>query len=149
MLGATAHFDAEAYFGSVIVAMFRTGEAANMKRFLAAYLDETDPEPDTAKRAARQAQFAAAWEKQAQKIIAAMAADPVGAKDKGDVEWGAEMNPLPPESVQLTGRMLAGDVNLAELSVSMLHLFHNMRAALHVPDKPPEKLPCGIEAGAQ
>jgi hypothetical protein len=32
-------------------------------------------------------------------------------------------------------------VDLAALSKSMLALFHNMRAALHLPDQPPEKAP--------
>src|SRR5438132_11184097 len=34
-----------------------------------------------------------------------------------------------------------GDVDLAARAHSMLKLFHNMRAALHVPDQPPEKIP--------
>jgi len=33
------------------------------------------------------------------------------------------------------------DVDLAARTQAMLKLFHNMRAALHVPDQPPEKLP--------
>src|SRR5437879_13230722 len=33
------------------------------------------------------------------------------------------------------------DVDLAARAHSMLKLFHNMRAALHVPDQPPEKAP--------
>ena len=34
VLGVTSHFDAEAFFGSVIVATFRTADPANMKKFL-------------------------------------------------------------------------------------------------------------------
>jgi hypothetical protein len=37
ILGATSHFDAEAFFGSVLVATFKTAETGNMKKFLAAY----------------------------------------------------------------------------------------------------------------
>src|SRR6185295_6243052 len=33
------------------------------------------------------------------------------------------------------------DVDLAAKSVAMLKLFHNMRASLHIPDQPPDKLP--------
>jgi processive rubber oxygenase RoxA-like protein len=36
---------------------------------------------------------------------------------------------------------LEQDVDLAERAHCMLKLFHNMRAALHVPDQPPEKVP--------
>jgi hypothetical protein len=43
VLGATSHFDAEAFFGAVIVATFRTADPSNMRRFLAAYLAESDP----------------------------------------------------------------------------------------------------------
>src|SRR5439155_27082596 len=38
VLGVTGHFDAEAYFGSVVVATFRTSDPVNMKKFLKAYL---------------------------------------------------------------------------------------------------------------
>lgn len=40
MLGVASLFDAEAYFGSVIVSTFRTAEPANMRKFLAAWLSE-------------------------------------------------------------------------------------------------------------
>lgn len=43
ILGATSHFDAEAFFGSVLVATFKTSEATNMKKFLAVYLG-VDPD---------------------------------------------------------------------------------------------------------
>jgi len=33
VLGMTSHFDAEAYFGAVVVATFRTAEPLNMKKF--------------------------------------------------------------------------------------------------------------------
>src|SRR5207247_1539630 len=38
VLGMTSLFDAEAFFGSVIVATFRTSDPANMRKFLAAWL---------------------------------------------------------------------------------------------------------------
>lgn len=34
-----------------------------------------------------------------------------------------------------------GDIDLAAFAHSMIKLFHNMRAALHVPDQPPDKPP--------
>ena len=42
VLGVTSHFDVETFFGSVLVATFRTSDPANMKRFLAAYLATTE-----------------------------------------------------------------------------------------------------------
>src|SRR5205085_7159781 len=38
ILGVTSHFNVEAFFGSVLVATFKTSDPENMKRFLAAYL---------------------------------------------------------------------------------------------------------------
>jgi len=43
--------------------------------------------------------------------------------------------------VQLKHELSEADADLAALSHSMLKVFHNMRAALHIPDQPPEKLP--------
>src|SRR5688572_14212017 len=43
VLGMTSHFDAEAFFGSVIVSTFRTADPANMKKFLGALLAVKDP----------------------------------------------------------------------------------------------------------
>src|SRR5437016_8333690 len=37
ILGATSHFNVEAFFGSVLVATFKTSEPATMKLFLGAY----------------------------------------------------------------------------------------------------------------
>src|ERR1051326_4543109 len=42
VLGMTSQFDAEAFFGAVVVATFRTSEPANMKRYLANYLAASD-----------------------------------------------------------------------------------------------------------
>ena len=47
VLGMTSHFDAEAFFGAVVVATFRTSDAANMKRYLVHYLAESDPQGGT------------------------------------------------------------------------------------------------------
>src|SRR5436190_24005869 len=37
ILGATSHFNVEAFFGSVLISTFKTSEPASMKVFLAAY----------------------------------------------------------------------------------------------------------------
>ncbi|MBI3882338.1 MAG: hypothetical protein HY301_20055 [Verrucomicrobia bacterium] len=133
VLGGTAHFDAEAFFGSVIVATFRTSDPANLKRFLAAYLAEADPaggEP-------AQAMFAAAWQRQEQKISAGVSADPFGSKG---VAPGA-LHAITAGELRVNRKRLEGGADLAALAHSTLKLFHNLRAALHVPDQPPEKLP--------
>src|SRR3954467_12968003 len=37
ILGATSHFNVEAFFGSILISTFKTSEPASMKLFLAAY----------------------------------------------------------------------------------------------------------------
>lgn len=119
ILGATSHFNVEAFFGAVLVATFKTSEPANMKLFLAAYF--ANPALD------------AAWEAQQATITEAMAADPFGGKD---IPAG-ELHQIAPAALA----MAADAADLPQLAHSMLKLFHNMRAALHVPDQPPEKAP--------
>ena len=122
ILGVTSHFNVEAFFGSVLVSTFKTSDPANMKRFLAVYLD-ADPKS-----------FDIAWQKQEAKILAVMKADPFGPKDvaPGDLHII--------DSADVSA-VFNNDVDLAARAHSMLKLFHNMRAALHVPDQPPEKAP--------
>ena len=119
ILGATSHFNVEAFFGSVLVATFKTSEPANMKLFLGAYF--SNPALD------------AAWEAQQAKITEAMAADPFGGKDVAP----GDLQPIAPAEIEL-GNDAA---ELPQHAHSMLKLFHNIRAALHVPDQPPEKIP--------
>jgi hypothetical protein len=119
ILGATSHFNVEAFFGSVLVSTFKTSEPANMKLFLAAYF--SNPALD------------AAWEAQQAKITEAMAADPFGGKDVGP----GDLQQIVPGELELA----SDAADLAQRAHSMLKLFHNIRAALHVPDQPPEKVP--------
>ena len=122
ILGTTSHFNVEAFFGSVLTATFKTADPANMKKFLAIYLG------------ARPAAFDTAWSKQEKKIVATMSDDPFGAKEiaPGDLHNIAGADLQPP---------LDGETDLAACAHGMLRLFHNIRAALHVPDQPPEKIP--------
>ena len=133
ILGATSHFDAEGFFGGVIVATFRTADPANMKRFASAYMASVDPDVDES----TQNLLAEEWDKQKEKIDATMKADPGGSKG---VEPGA-LHDIGADSLQLDDESLEHEKNLAAFSHSILKLFHNMRAALHVPDQPPEKAP--------
>jgi hypothetical protein len=133
VLGMTSHFDAEAFFGAVIVASFRTADSANMKKFLSAYLAVSDP------KGGRKAQklLERAWQAQEQQIVAALAADPFGAKN---IAPGA-LHPIASRELRLNRQLLEGHADLASLTRAMLKLFHNMRAAVHVPDQPPDKAP--------
>src|SRR5450432_1723689 len=133
ILGVTSHFDAEAYFGAVTVATFRTADPANMKRFLADYLFVVDP--SEGKHA--QETLETEWSRQEKEIAAAISDDPFGSKN---VEPGG-LHTISGADLRLDHEVLAHNVDLAALSHSMLKLFHNMRAALHVPDQPPEKAP--------
>jgi hypothetical protein len=123
ILGGTSHFNVEALFGSVIVATFKTSDPANMKKFLAAYLAEPDPQA-----------FEAAWQNQEQKILAVMRDDPFGAKDIAP----GDLHKIDNAEVR---QSLEPNADLAARAHSMVRLFHNMRAALHIPDQPPEKAP--------
>jgi len=122
ILGTTSDFNVEAFFGSVLGATFKTTDPANMKKFLAVYLG------------AKPAAFDEAWAKQEEKIVAAMKDDPLGANGiaPGDLHVIAAADLQPP---------FDAETDLASRAHAMLQLFHNIRAVLHVPDQPPEKLP--------
>jgi hypothetical protein len=64
VLGMTSHFDAEAFFGSVIVATFRTASPTNLHRFLQAFLVESDPGSGQS----GQELLESAWQRQEQAI---------------------------------------------------------------------------------
>jgi hypothetical protein len=129
----TSHFDAEAFFGAVTVAGFRSADPANMKRFLSAYLAVNDPTGgDEAQELLK-----AEWQRQEPRIVSAITADPTGSQEIA----AGTLHAIDGANLRLHRRLLAGGLDLAALSGSMLKLFHNMRAALHIPDQPPEKLP--------
>jgi hypothetical protein len=133
VLGMTSHFDAEAFFGAVAVATWRTSDAANMKRYLANYLLASDPQGGTK----AQDLLGTELQRQDEKITAAIAADPFGAKG---VAAGA-LYRISAGDVRLDSRLLERHRDLTPLVRSQLQLFHNMRAALHIPDQPPDKAP--------
>ena len=132
VLGNASHFDAEAFFGTVIVATYRTSDPGNMKRFLTAYLLESDP----AEGAKAQAVFEAKWKEQEEKINAVLIANPGGSRDivPGNLHF------LAPGSLVLDSRTLA-TADLPAFVELMLKMFHNMRTSVHLPDKPLDKLP--------
>jgi Cytochrome c len=122
IFGVTSHFDVEGFFNSVIIATFKTSDPANMKKFLAAYL-EVDPK-----------QFELWWHEGEPEILTTLKDDPFGAKGVAP----GELHP----SILLDPKIkIVPDAKLWRVVHLMIQLFHNMRAALHVPDKPPEKIP--------
>src|SRR5438477_1724979 len=74
VLGATAHFDAEAFFGALTVATFRTADPNAMLPFLRAYLAAVPGGDD----AAAQALLRAAWMREERAIVSAITLDPTG-----------------------------------------------------------------------
>ena len=135
VLGATSHFDAEAFFGSVITATFRTADSNNMKNFLTAYLDQVTSPAEAQGGAA----FEGKWGEESKQITDAIAADPFGNKN---IEPG-ELHNLAPADLRLDAHKIGSKEGgpLTHLAHSSLKLFHNMRAALHIPDQPPKKAP--------
>jgi len=113
ILGVTSHFDVESFFGSVLVATFKTADPENMKRFLRNYVSDTEKvHGDHAETAVN-----ASWEKQKGKILAVMKDDPFGAKD---VAVG-DLHKIESAEVKLDIRSLdKGDVDLAARAHSML-----------------------------
>jgi mono/diheme cytochrome c family protein len=133
VLGATASFDAEALFGAMTIATFRTAEPKAMRRFLAAYLASGEPPGDEA----AQRRLAAAWQRQDTQLAAAIVDDPFAAKG---VAPGA-LHPVDPAALRLDAAALETTTDLEPTVRGLLKLFHNMRAALHIPDQLPAAAP--------
>lgn len=134
ILGVTSHFNVEGFFGAVLVATFKTSDPANMQKFLRNYVSDTEKvHGDHAETAVN-----SVWAKQQDKILAVIKADPFGAKDVA----AGELYKIEPSDVKLDINALdKGDLDLSAHVHTLLKLFHNMRAALHVPDQPPDKIP--------
>ena len=124
ILGVTSHFNVEAFFGSVLVATFKTSDPANMKKFLAEYLGSATP-----------VRYDEEWREQQTEILEMMKSDPFGSNGVA----AGELHQITAKDLQLNAEAPHG--SLTALAHTMLKLFHNMRAALHLPDKPPEKVP--------
>ena len=123
VLGVTSHIDAEAFFGAILVSTFRTADPANMEKVLAARVSDAGGSP---------AVFKGIWAAQQREIIGAMTADPFGA---------AGVSPGEMHSIQAKDLEVEGHADLLPAIRATLKLCHNIRAAVHVPDQPPEKAP--------
>jgi len=132
VLGATGHFDVEAFFGALTVATFRTGDPNAMLPFLRAYLAAAPSGDD----ATAQAMLRAAWVREERAIVAAITADPTGGA--GLAPGG--LHAIPPADLRLDrARLERGD--LLSVVRATLRLMHNVRAGLHIPDQIPSTLP--------
>jgi len=133
ILGATSHFNVEAFYGSILAATFRTADPANMKKFFAAYLAWMDPlaTPEV------QDALAKDFDQQRDQIVMAINAQLGGSPESGQFYEinGGEFERLNHHEIQ------TGGAELPRLAALTIKLFHNLRAALHVPDQPPSKLP--------
>jgi len=132
ILGATSHFNVEAFYGSIIAATFRTADLANMKKFFAAYL-AMDPlvTPEV------QDVLAKDFDEQLDEIGMAINAQLGGTPEHGQFYEinGREFGRLNHQEILTHG------AELSRLAALTIQLFHNLRAALHVPDQSPAKLP--------
>jgi hypothetical protein len=133
VLGATAHFDVEAFFGALAVATFRTADPNAMLPYLRAYLAEAPGGDD----ATAQALLTAAWLRQERAIVAAIAADPTGG---AGLPAGA-LHTIPGADLVLDRARLERGGDLVPVVRTTLRLMHNVRAGLHIPDQVPSALP--------
>lgn len=128
VLGVTSHFDAEAFFRSLLGATFLSADPANMQKFVQAYFAVNEPKASEEMRST----LAARWQAEKQAIAQAMKEGAPSPKDAG------LLFEIKADELRLDSQAVSR-VDLAALSRSMLKLFHNMRAALHVPDEPPKE----------
>jgi hypothetical protein len=133
ILGVTSHFDAEAFFGAITIATFQTMDLDNMRRFLDAYLAAGD----STSGGKAQERLADLWQRQLDAIAPAIATDPSGGKG---IAPGA-LQEIAGADLRLDVAGLERGMDLVPLVRATLKLFHNMRASLHIPDQPPDKLP--------
>jgi mono/diheme cytochrome c family protein len=133
VLGAIAHFDAEAFFGALTVATFRTADPKAMLPFLRAYLAAAPGGDDSG----AQTMLTAAWGRHEPAIVAAIAADPAGAAGAGP----GGLHSLTAADLALDRARLERSDDLVPLVRATLRLMHNVRAGLHIPDRIPSVLP--------
>ncbi|KAF0242232.1 MAG: hypothetical protein FD180_4029 [Planctomycetota bacterium] len=133
LLGNPAPFDAEAFFGSVIVAMVKTLDPEAMKKFLPAYARAR------LRRAEAQAvrEMEAEIEKNGAAIVAAVKDDPFANRGAA----AGELHAIAPADLEIFQRGTTTLVALPDLARNLLRLLHNMRTALHLPDNLPSTGP--------
>ena len=133
VLGATAHFDVEAFFGALTVATFRTADPNSTLPFLRAYLAAAPGGDD----ATAQALLTAAWVRRERAIVSTITSDPAAATGAGP----GGLHALTAADLALDRARLERGDDLVPLVRSTLRLMHNIRAGLHIPDQIPSTLP--------
>jgi len=133
VLGAVAPFDAEAFFGALTVATFRTADPNATLGFLRAYLAAAPGGDD----ATAQAMLTAAWLRQERALVPAITSDPAGAAGAGP----GGLHVLTAADLVLDRARLERGEDLVPLVRAMMRLMHNIRAGLHIPDQIPSALP--------
>lgn len=138
VLGMTGTFDIEAFFGAVTVAMLRTQQQENMKRFLGHYLTNymTVGYPPAAGDY-DQKLLEEQWKLQEAKIVGLLREDPFASRGIA----AQTFHEIKSEELELNNEQLNKGPDLAVLVGGILKLFHNMRVALHIPDELPNPLP--------
>ena len=133
VLGATGHFDVEAFFGALTVATFRTTDPNAMLPFLRAYLTAGAPGGDDP---TAQALLTAAWLRQEREVVATITSDPTGAVGAGP----GGLHTLSANDLVLGRARLERGDDLVPLVRAIGRLMHNVRAGLHIPDRIPSAL---------
>ncbi|NUN50577.1 MAG: hypothetical protein HUU15_17335 [Candidatus Brocadiae bacterium] len=130
ILGTAAPFDAEAFFGAVVVAMVKTADPEGMKRFLPAYARALRGDEGARAMAAR-------LESEGAAVAAAVAEDPFANRGAA----AGTLHRLTAAELDLVLPGTDSPVPLPDLARALLRLLHNMRAALHLPDVLPASGP--------
>ncbi|MEK7469498.1 MAG: cytochrome c [Planctomycetota bacterium] len=133
LLGQPAPFDAEAFFGAVVVAMVKTADPEAMKKFLPAYARARLRRADA--QAVREMEELIAKDMAA--IAAAVKEDPLANRGAA----AGAMHVLGEHDLDLFVPGTTKLVPLPDLARNLLRLLHNMRAALHIPDALPAGAP--------
>jgi mono/diheme cytochrome c family protein len=138
VLGTSAPFDAEAFFGAVVVAMLKTADPEGMKKFLPAYVRARMwGNEDEHIMLARIQEARERVEKDAAAIAAVVMEDPFANRGAA----AGTLHRIAPEDVD-PFRPDTGELRpLPDVARGLLRLFHNMRAALHIPDTLPSAGP--------
>ena len=124
VVGMTSHFDPEAFFGAVTVAMLRSAEPNGMMRFLKHYV--------LAGSSGDVSAVEASINRQIDKIESVVRNNPFGAVG---IKPG-QLHELDSAALAITPAEVIGGADLVPTVRALLQTFYNMRTALHLPAEP-------------
>lgn len=130
VLGMPGDFNAAGWAGAMVLCTFRAGSKEGIGPFLREYFRDWVHPNGPELGPAVDAKLA----EQKEAIEKLLAADPFGAKG---VDAGM-LHAIGPEDLVTGADKLTQGGDLVPLVRSLMHLFHNMRVALHVPEPPPQ-----------